>query len=349
MARESRREAPAVEKELLARARRFSFVQTLRLLRLLVRRQQGPGLDDKMLDRLIRVRPQLSLDFPGTDVSRVEADPGDGVRFRVTANFFGLYGSSSPLPTFYTEDLLQERNDERCITRDFLDIINIPLYQLLFRAWGKYRLLYQIDEEKDQRSLERLYCLLGLGNGFFRRRLADPFRMLRYLGLATQLPRSCQGLQAMLCDTLCLEQVEVIGCIEQMAPVPPGKRLVLGRPENVLGSNTVLGELVPDRMGRFRVRVEPAGAGLLHELLPDGEAFGKIEEIIGFYLDQPLDWDVEVVLEADQVQSPTLGQERWGRLGWNTWLVAGKSGNRQFSVRLTTVTANTEDRNGVSE
>ena len=331
MAREGRRKTLAIE-ELLSKGRRFSFVQALRLLRYLVRRQQGAELADKQLDRLIRIRPELSLDFPGTDLSRVEAGNDDGARFRVTANFFGLYGSSSPLPTFYTEDLLQERNEERSITRDFLDIINTPLYQLLFRAWGKYQFLYQIDEEKDRRTLERLYCLLGLENEFFRRRLADPFRMLRYLGLATQLPRSCEGLRAMLCDSLCLEQVEVIGCIEQMAPVPSSQRLVLGRPDNVLGENTVLGELVPDRMGRFRIRIEPADADLLHEFLPDGEAFRKIEEVVDFYLDQPLEWEVEIVLASGQVQSPTLGQERWARLGWNTWLVAGDTGHVQVAA-----------------
>ena len=334
MAREGRRKNLTLKEELLAQGRRFSFVQALRLLRYLVRREEGPGLEEEELERLIGVRPALCLDFPGTDIESIEQDPETAVRFRVTANFFGLYGASSPLPTFYTEDLLQEQNEERSITRDFLDIINAPLYRLLFRAWGKYRLLYKIDEEKDRRSLERLYCLLGLGNEGFRRRLDDPYGMLPYLGLATQLPRSCEGLRAMLAGTLCLEQVEVIACVEQMAPVPDRQRLVLGRPDNILGENTVLGELVPDRMGKFRVRIEPADADLLHRFLPDGHQFQKMEKAIAFYLDQPLDWDVEIVLDADQVESPTLGRRRWASLGWNTWLVAEKKGRGRAAVVL---------------
>ncbi len=90
-----------MKSRLLASGERFSFSQAYRLLRLLAHREgaQNPS---------IKVRPNLSLDFPGNDLSEIR-EVGTA-EYRLTANFLGLYGVTSPLPTFYTEDLLDEQH-----------------------------------------------------------------------------------------------------------------------------------------------------------------------------------------------------------------------------------------------
>ncbi len=55
----------------------------------------------------VRIRPHLGLGFPQRDINHIERDASG--RYRIEANFFGLYGVTSPLPTFYTEDLIEER------------------------------------------------------------------------------------------------------------------------------------------------------------------------------------------------------------------------------------------------
>jgi type VI secretion system protein ImpH len=319
---------------LLSEGKRFSFIQAMRLLRFIARRTCARTMDEKALDRKIRVRPELSLNFPGTDIARIEQSDPESGRYLVTATFFGLYGASSPLPAFYTEDLLQERNEDRSITRDFFDIFNAPLYDLLFQLWGKHQLLYQIAEAQDERALQRLYCLSGLESDFLRRRLKNPYRMLRYIGVATQLPRSAQGLCALVADALGQADVQVLACVERMAPIPEGQRLWLGESGNTLGENSVLGEQAPDRMGKFRIRIGPCGAERLHDLLPDSERFGEMTELIRFYLDQPLEWDLEIVLKPGEAEGIVLGRERWSRLGWNTWLLDQPPDDETVSVRL---------------
>jgi type VI secretion system protein ImpH len=317
---------------LLAEGQKFSFIQAMRLLRFYIRRESARSVDEKELNRKIRVRPELSLNFPGTDLARIDAKDSEADQYLVTATFFGLYGASSPLPSFYTEDLLQERNEDRSITRDFLDIFNAPLYSLLFQLWGKYQLAHQIAEEQDARALERLYCLLGLESTFFRRHLKDPYRLLRYVGLAVQLPRSAQGLCALLSDALGEAHIQVVSCVERMAPIPEDQRLWLGESGTTLGEDSVLGELAQDRMGKFRICIGPCNGDRLHDLLPDSESFGKIMELIRFYLDQPLDWDLEVILKPGEAAGIVLGRERWSRLGWNTWLIAEPHQDETLSV-----------------
>ena len=324
---------------LLKEGRRFSFIQAMRLLRYMVRREPGHVRDEKTLSRSIRVRPELSLNFPETDISQIVESDAQPCRYSVTATFFGLYGASSPLPTFYTEDLLQEQNEDRSITRDFLDILNAPLYELLFKRWGKYQLVHQIADEQDPRALQRLYCLLGLGSEPFRRQIENSYRLLRYIGIATQLPRSAEGLRAMLSAALEAAEIQIVPCVERTAPIPEDQRLWLGESGNVLGEDSVLGEQVPDRMGKFRVQIGPVDGDRLHYFLPDGQPFRDMEALIRFYLDQPLDWDLEIVLKPGEAGGVVLGQERWSRLGWNTWLIAEPPLDEALSVQLEALTA----------
>src|SRR5919108_3991821 len=108
----------------------------------------------------VRVRPELSLAFPAADIAGIEKR-GEG--YLVTARFLGLYGPASPLPTFYTEELLDEAAADACATREFLDIVNHRLYNLFFACAAKYRLFYQVAEGERREGIERLFCLAGPG------------------------------------------------------------------------------------------------------------------------------------------------------------------------------------------
>src|SRR5882762_10124157 len=139
-------QSPAdLKNSLLSEGHRFSFFQAARLLK----RLQGEDL---------RIRPELSFGFPSADVSSIEQRP-DQKGYRLTATFLGLYGVSSPLPAFYTEELLR---DESGAARDFLDIVHQRLYALLLAGWQKYRLFFQLEEAKDPAPLDMLLALCGL-------------------------------------------------------------------------------------------------------------------------------------------------------------------------------------------
>src|SRR5690606_24804533 len=100
MASENGSEDAALKARLLKSGGRYAFFQAWRLLRLMGQAQAGSPVD-------IRVRPNLTLDFPGTDLNSIEQLGPN--RYRLTANFLGLYGVTSPLPNFITEDLLDEQ------------------------------------------------------------------------------------------------------------------------------------------------------------------------------------------------------------------------------------------------
>ena len=310
--------------ELLKKGHEFSFFQVMRLIRLLGRGPERTGVQEEGEKENVRVRPELSLAFPAADVAKIEETAGEGFGYRVTTTFLGLYGSSSPLPTFYTEDLLEEAEGDSSVSRDFLDIINHRLFSLFFRCWTKYRLFLQVVEEKNLRDLERLFCLLGLGEEELREGLPEPFYLLRYIGLFTQFPRCASGLETLLQDSLGKVPVNLLPCLMRRVKIPEDQRLSLGMTGSLLGQDSFLGEEIEDRMGKFRLQIGPLDAKKFRDLLPGRPAYQKLAFLTKFYLVEPLEYDIELILTQGEVKTACLGAPKWSDLGWDTWIVSGE-------------------------
>ncbi|MHB8111393.1 MAG: type VI secretion system baseplate subunit TssG, partial [Syntrophorhabdaceae bacterium] len=311
---------PGIKEDLLSNSSSFTFIQAVRLLTYYI--HTGGDEFEDVPRRKIRVRPNLSLDFPGSDIVSIEPIPEELDKYRLTVTFLGLYGSSSPLPTFYTEDLLEEASDDKSISRDFIDIINNPAYTLFFKCWGKYSFFYNLVESRRDDMIDRLYCLLGFGTEKLRKCFEEPSRFLRYIGLATQMPRSAEGLRSLISDAIREPTVDIEQCVPEMVNIPEDQRFILGLSGNRLGEDTSIGAQVPDSTGKFRIHIGPLTNSSFNNLIPDGKAFRRIGELIDFYLDQPLGWDLEVEIGRDQIRPAGLGDMESGncRLGWNTWL-----------------------------
>lgn len=333
MARQDGRPAAHLKEELLQEGRLFSFIQAFRFLRLLLRREMGETADEADVHQRIQVRPDLSLSFPGTDLISIREKAGGPGGFLITTTFLGLYGASSPLPTFYTEDLLQEKAQDRDISRGFIDLFNSRIYSLFFQIWTRHRLFYKVGEEEDRAVLERLYALLGLGGEDLRRKVPGGYGLLRYMGLMTLFPRSAEGLRALLADAMSEPRLRVEQCVERVVKIPRLQRCALGVAGR-LGEEAYLGEEISESMGKFTVRVGPVDGDTLHRLLPGGEDFARARGLIDFYLDQPLVWEMEIRLAPGEAETARLGEPRWSQLGWNTWLFSGDALAAECSATL---------------
>ncbi|AJE04517.1 type VI secretion system baseplate subunit TssG [Geobacter pickeringii] len=300
------RTAPApLETELLQRGHEFSFAQAMRLLRLLA---PAPSA--------IRVRPELSLAFPAADVAQIERQD-DG--YRVTTRFLGLYGSASPLPTFYTEELIDEAREDSSASRDLLDILSQRLFELATAGTAKYRLFFRTVEDESADDLERLFSLAGLGEAELRRSLPEPRRWLRYAGLLGHSPRSALGLQTIIADVLAVP-AEVFPCRLRRVAIPPDQRLAVGMTGSTLGTDTVVGGELEDRSGMFLLRLGPLSREQFAAFLPGTPARRTLDLIVELYLDTPLAWDLELTLAPDEAPVASLGPLPGTRLGWNGWL-----------------------------
>lgn len=314
MASTTRTTAAVVKDELLANGERFSYFQAIRLLRLYGKIDPEDGAS-------LRIRPKLALGFPETDIDRIESMP-DG-HLRITANFFGLYGVSSPLPTFYTEDLMDEEREGRTARRGFIDIVHHALYPLLYQAWSKYRVQLRVIEEQDTGMQSRLFAFLGLHDPATRADLPYSGDLLRYAGLFHQRPRSALGLKTLLADAFNPSQVVVDSCVRVALPIPADQRLALGLQGHCLGEDSYLGEQIDDVSSAIRVRLTDLPEDVFQRLLPGGADYERLRFLIRFYLIDPLSVSVELALRdgaARPARTRDHAHGHWSRLGLDTWL-----------------------------
>ena len=336
------------------RPHRFDFFQLVAWLqrsqrtRALVGHLGSKGIDSG--DELLRFRSNLSLDFPARDVERIEHLPATEARddrVRLEVNFGGIYGADSPLPTAFTEYLLQQgeddAGDDKEAVRDFLDVFQHRLYSLLYRTWEKYRFHATFDPEGRDDISRFLFALVGLGTPALReaagvRDAFDSLRMLRYGGLTTQRPRSAAVLRAVLQDYLGETRVRIRQFIERRVDIPEEDRTVLtrgGRDASGkrrraprLGHDTVLGCRLRDRAGKFRVVVGPVGLDEYFDLLPGTPRRRGLDALVQRTAPRHLSFEVQVTLRGEQVPPLILSSKASVRLGWSSWTTSRRGGDQ---------------------
>lgn len=314
----------AIRETLLRGGRSFSFFQAMRLLGNLAAGEARELGGRTGAIETFRVRPSLSLAFAGTDIESIE-ESATG-KLILTANILGLYGTGSPLPVFYTEELFEGQGEERDTAREFVDVINHRLYELLYAGWAKYQTVMKVIEEEDARYEDRLFSLAGLGTGALREGLDHPRGLLRYTGLLSQGTRSASGLATLLTDALGGTPVEVVQAVKRKVPICPSQHFILGVSGNVPGESGYLGTEFEESAGAVVVRVGPLSEEAYRQTLPGTETHRLIVSLTRFYLNTPLQLVMEVVMDAAvQKETVHLGGSSWSRLGLDTWVFSGES------------------------
>ena len=275
---------------------------------------------DEHVDRLsgLKIRPELNLDYPESDIAEISRH-NDG-SYEIIATFFGLYGISSPLPGFYTEELLDNEWDEREEAREFLDVIHQHLYPLLYSAWLKYRFSLNAIENNDSRYWEILYSLIGLGSEF-RSNAPIANRLLRYAGILSQRPKTLVGLKTILNDCVADVAIDLDPNTTRQVEIVEHQRCLLGKQSNTLGEDGVIGQQVVDRAGKYTIKIGPLSHEQFTALLNDDEEVKFIREVVRLFLAHPLEYEILLELEPGAAMTACLGERNRSVLGRNIWMM----------------------------
>jgi len=307
-----------VKSALLKEGFRFSFFQAVRLLQYGLPGAVPVGHQGPVGKEVIRFRPVLDLAFASSDVAKVTETPvRDGLpRYEVATTFLSIYGAVSPLPTYFTEELLGQDDDS--LQREFLDLFHHRAISLFYRVWEKYRYTSRFTPDGADYFSRRFMMMLGID-----RLPADhhvgKVRLLGLAGLLTQIPRSASTLRSLIGDYFEGVPVRVDTCVGRWLPIPEDQRNRLAISGTRLGKDLSLGDRVYDRSCTFRVALGPLSLEEYMAFLPCGDKMPELRELTDLLNGDGLDYEVELRLNKDEVPPLQLSSERT-RLGWSSWL-----------------------------
>ena len=320
---ETRRAAATSLDDVLAQdCRRFNFFQAVDLME--AQRPDGVavGYRGPAGKEAVRFVGNPSLGFPSSDLDAVEClVDGEGrPRYRVMVNFLGLYGQGSPLPAWYTEDLVHGELDEHAV-KDFLDLFQHRLVSLLRRCWTKYRYYRQYQPDGSDPMSQWLFALMGVLHPVLREGTALNWqRLLAYAGLVAMRNRSAGVLRGVLSHYFRGVPFAVEQFVPKMLEIAQDQRAHLGAANCRLGEDLTIGAFVPDCASAIRVRIGPLGFSDFCYFLPDGEGHAAAQELVQLMLIDQMQCDFELVLRVAEIPPLILGEDAPCRLGWSTWL-----------------------------
>lgn len=335
MGGEERSAAPDLTRleRLIAEPKRFHIFKALRLIEAVYTdceqfgRSRRPHRDPVLLEQ----EPELA--FPPSTVLDFEPRTGNQ-RGRLSNRFFGLWGPHGPLPlhlTEYARDRLRNERDPTLVA--FANVFHHRMIGLLYRAWATAEPAPNYDREDGFDVFrQRLAAAVGLKGDALRDRDAMPDGMkLAFSGRLSQAGRNEEGLLAIISHffTAKVEVHSFVGCWLPLdeSDLFSFRGRPTQKPRGRLGRGVTVGDRVWSRQAKFRIRIGPLTLGAYHRLLPkpvseDGEGHAsslqRLKAIVRNYLGDTLDWDVNLVLRADEVPTTRLGMA--GELGWTTWI-----------------------------
>lgn len=236
------------------------------------------------------------------------------------------------MPGFYTEELLDEEWDEHTSRRGFLDVIHQHLYPLLYQAWLKYRFSHNAIESSGEPYWEIIYSILGLPEEF--REFGDfSGAFLKYTGIINQRPKTQLGLKTILSDYLYPMNVDIEPCVLRHVAIQDQQRCKLSLANNEVGYNSVIGEQIKDRSGKYIIHIGPLSIDQFQQVLNEKKYLKFILAISKLFLVHPLQCDIVLELDKGSAQPVCLGQSQTNCLGKSTWLV-NETNEEAFSVIL---------------
>jgi type VI secretion system protein ImpH len=357
--------------QLLQTPEEFEFFQAVRLIERAAIERAGRhevnrvGGNEGPDHEAIRFRSLQSLTFPAGQISGIsEQKPADRGGRRdsksgksaagvmdMTVSFMGLTGPAGVLPEHYTT-LVIERSHLRTkdyALREFLDLFNHRFISLFFRAWEKYRFPFAYERRQHEGHLDDdlftfcLFCLVGMGSRPLRDRMSfDDHAILYFGGLFASRIRNAVSLQQML-EGYFQIPAEVIEFQGQWLYLPDDCQTAMPSAAHRSGMNLALGETavagsrVWDVQSRIRLRLGPLSWREFSDLLPGTPGLACIVDLIRLYIDPGLDFDIQLILNRDEIPSCGLITDSHYRpqLGWNTWTgsshhVSGDAGDAVF-------------------
>lgn len=264
--------------------------------------------------------------FAVSDVA--EMLPGrDGHKPQVAVNVIGLIGPEGPMPLHLTRWIIARQSsrwfsgDDSGATADtsFLDFINMLQHRMLalyWRAWADARADIQIAHGTGGRVTAMMQAMAGIGLPGTRGgddRLDNA--KLRHATSLAQDIRGPERLTAFLQSVLGVP-VTLTEFVGVWIDIPDRLQTRVGTRHTRLGAGAVVGARRFDRQSRAEIRLGPLSRAEFDRFADDPQTRARLRHALVFAQGHDVEFDLRLVLAADEVPAARLGTCRIGRTTW---------------------------------
>lgn len=310
-----------------AEPQRFNFFQAVRLMELIDPGAAPTGYFSDPRKEAVRFGVRPSLSFPPSDIQELSTEAAPHL---MNVTFLGLTGPNGAMPHSFTALLEERERAKDYAPRDFLNLFHHRLVSLFFRAWKKHRFPLEFES-----TLRRRFdlCLLALGGlatpGLQERMEVEDSSVAFYAGLMGLAPRSATALEQILADYFDAD-VEVIPFAGAWYRLDEDNQCRFE--DSLSGADqlgfAVAGDEVWDPPSRVRIRVGPLSMNRYREFLPGESAYRKLAEMVRFFSRGEVEFELQLVLDREEVPASDLAQGETLSLGWTTWMKSRPSFDR---------------------
>ena len=337
MATHGRRPDSPLSEQLYADSFRFDFFQAVKLLEQISSKKNQVGSGSEPDKEPVRFKPRVAHDFPASQIDTLFPAEQKKPPVMVT-NFMGLAGCHGPLPIAYTELILERVSNKDSSLKDFLDIFNHRLISIFYRIRKTCRIAFEQSDPAGSNFSRYLLALLGIGTKGLQNRMQVKDRaFLYYTGLCSQKPFSMSSLEAVLSHyfQIKVKGRQVVGRWLELEPDQHTKIGLWQGANQTLGGEAVLGTRFWDPQASFILGLTSLTFKEFSSFLPLGEAYAPICQLTRLACGDEFDYDLKLLLQAEEVPQTRLGKKHGARLGWSTWLKAEEKQTEEGEVRIT--------------
>ncbi len=343
MASTTRHKNPSVEEALQAEPYSFDFDQAILILERMheAKTSLGEGYDPSF--EAVTLKSHVSLAPPASELQQLDQTTDKPTLW---INFLSLAGALGPLPTPYTETVIQRTREKDTSFRDFLDIFNHRLASLWHRFHKKIHTgVAQILPQESNIGK----CLLQLA-GISHSRMIEgtalnEMTLLTYQNLMWKQPHGTIGLGRLLHHhfDITVHLHDFQGAWRHASSSEVSRIGVQQGQWNALGQTILLGSKTWDQMAGIQIDIVALSWERFCQFLPPAHEdcrhvnyFHQLKELCQLYVGLDFAISIKLSLCPDEIKptllygtTPSEPDERMcaghypsygNRLGLNTWL-----------------------------
>lgn len=297
--------------------RRSTLAQAVRMAVSYLREYYPKERAEQLYERLV-FKSNHSLSFQKSEIAKLLfVEHRDGLKVELTLNFLGVFGSSSPLPSHYSEAVLHSHDDDK-VLYDFLNLFNHHLEKFIFQVWQRQRYYIQYQHDLQDRFSKYMLSFIGMYDASQQKHSSlDLRRLLPFLGTLSMRQKSVGTLVSILRHYLDHKDIEIEQGIVTKAPIPDWQQSSLGQDNITLGQSFLIGDYVKTKQGKIRIVLNDIGKEQLYDYSVHGKKMKELDELMKLALNEPMAYEVVVTIAPDEVEPLNMSTHY---LGVNSWL-----------------------------